>query len=294
MSMPPALPFGRWLCAGLLMACAAAPAVAQSGAPALRPGASEAARTGTGPRATSATAPTGAEAAVAGPHAERRQSFRNRCVARTPNSSAEPHAAHPAAPAQAISASDRRLMRQLLQEHIALAKMSALATSISGNDAVRQQAERVLVDHYGAIDTLRRIGCEGGVVLPGGVEADQAAVLRRLALAAGPQFDRLYQQEAGAQRIGRLRAVLAGSAERPQAPPLKDYARSTLPLLDAEMAMLAPASTPDAAEPPAAGAAHGASAPAAATPATGKPATPAAPAAAPAADGAASAPPARP
>jgi putative membrane protein len=70
-----------------------------------------------------------------------------------------------------------------------------MAIAKSSNDVVRAYANRMVVEHQEAAETLRRNRSEAGVTLaptPGGREPRHARVLDRLAQLQGPEFDAVY------------------------------------------------------------------------------------------------------
>ncbi|WP_334189460.1 DUF4142 domain-containing protein [Noviherbaspirillum sp.] len=126
---------------------------------------------------------------------------------------------------------DRKLMRELAQAHLAEIKMSGLATAISANPAIRGYGEKMLEEHLTALDELRKLADRGGVILPGGVDKEAAAVLRQLALKAGDEFDRMYMEQAGFVNHEQSHRVFEEASSRAQSPVLKAYAARLVPVI---------------------------------------------------------------
>jgi putative membrane protein len=126
---------------------------------------------------------------------------------------------------------DRKLMRELAQAHLAEIKMSGLATAISANPAIRGYGEKMLEEHLTALDELRSLADRSGVILPGGLDKEHAAVLRQLALKAGDEFDRMYMEQAGFASHEQSHRVFQEASSRAQSPELKSYAARLVPVI---------------------------------------------------------------
>lgn len=131
-----------------------------------------------------------------------------------------------------LGIADRTLMRELAQAHLAEVKMSALATAISRNDAIRSYAEKMLEEHLKALDELKMIAAENQVILPGGVEMEQAALLGKLAVLAGEEFNQLYMAQAGLASHQQAHQLFREAGSRAQAPELKAYAATLVPVIE--------------------------------------------------------------
>lgn len=123
-----------------------------------------------------------------------------------------------------ISNADTRMMRDLAQIHLAEIKTASLATAISTDPQVRSYAEQVLEEHYKALDELRRIADNKSVILPGGVEKENAALLHKLALQTGQEFDRVYLEQAGLKLHQEALRLFQEASNRSSMPELKAYA----------------------------------------------------------------------
>ncbi|GIZ50253.1 DUF4142 domain-containing protein [Noviherbaspirillum aridicola] len=130
-----------------------------------------------------------------------------------------------------VSNADAQLMRDLGAAHLAEIKMAALATAISGDEAIRLYAQKMLEEHYAALDNLRRVARTAGVVLPGGVATEHAALLRKQALLTGQEFDRAYLQEAGLA-LHEQSHKLAQSAMKASSPEVRNHAAMLLPVVE--------------------------------------------------------------
>jgi len=128
------------------------------------------------------------------------------------------------------SNSDAQLLRDLASAQWAEIKMAGLATAISGDEATRLYAEKMVEEHYAAMDSLRRLARSLSVILPGGVDTEQAALLRKQALLTGPDFDRAYLQEAGVA-LHENAHKLVQAASRASSPEIRDYAAMLLPVI---------------------------------------------------------------
>jgi putative membrane protein len=130
-----------------------------------------------------------------------------------------------------VGKADSKLMRQMAQAHLAEIKTAALATAISDDKALRGYAEKMLEEHGKALDELRLLARRADVILPGGVETEQASLLHKLALATGKQFNQMYHAEAGLALHQQSQALFKEAASRAEAPELKAYANNVLPIV---------------------------------------------------------------
>ncbi|SNS91354.1 putative membrane protein [Noviherbaspirillum humi] len=136
-----------------------------------------------------------------------------------------------------ISNADKNLMREMTQAHLFEIKMSALATAISRNDTVRTYAEKMLNEHVDALEDLRKLAAKSRVVLPGGLEKDQAGALHKLALAAGDEFDKMYLTQAGPESHQQSQRLFQEASGKAQSADLKDYAAKVLPVVNQHLQM---------------------------------------------------------
>jgi putative membrane protein len=99
----------------------------------------------------------------------------------------------PYAPDRAkISIADSNMMRDLAKVNIAKVQMSGLALAISQDETVRRYAQTVLNAHGDALRELRELAAAKGVILPGGIDREPAALLRQLTFVRGDEFDRRF------------------------------------------------------------------------------------------------------
>lgn len=130
-----------------------------------------------------------------------------------------------------VGNADRKLMRQLAQAHMAEIKTAALATAISDDKALQGYAVKMLEEHGKALDELRMLARRADVILPGGVETEQASLLHKLALTTGKQFNQMYHAQAGLALHEQSQALFKEAAARAEAPELKAYAGKMLPIV---------------------------------------------------------------
>ena len=150
-------------------------------------------------------------------------------------SSQAPAASSVQGPAEAggnktLSLADQNLMRELAQAHLAEAKMAALATAISSDPAIRTYAEKMLEEHLKVMAELRQLADQHKVVLPGGVEQEQAALLHKLSLLTGQEFNQLYLAEAGVTLHQAAHKLFEQASNRAQSPELKAFAAKLAPI----------------------------------------------------------------
>lgn len=123
---------------------------------------------------------------------------------------------------------DRRRLRALAQAHLAETKLSGLATANATDPGTRGYAEKMLEVHGRALDELRLLARRSGVLLPGGLEFEQANLLHALALKTGTQFDQLYLQTAGIDVHEQSARLLEETVDGPYTAELKTLARNQL------------------------------------------------------------------
>lgn len=123
-----------------------------------------------------------------------------------------------------VNGPDKLAMRALAQAHLYETKLAGLATAVSGSPVVRGYATKMLEQHLAALDTLRGIAEQKRVILPGGVESGQAAVLHALAMKSGTDFDAAYLNEAGSALQQKELSYIEGVAKSAQLDALRNYA----------------------------------------------------------------------
>ena len=133
-----------------------------------------------------------------------------------------------AVPRPVFGLPDRRRLRALAQAHLAETKLSGLAAANATDPATRGYAEKMLEVHGRALDELRLLARRSGVLLPGGLESEQAALLHALGLTTGAQFDQLYLQTAGLDAHEQSARLLEETVNGPYATELKTLARNQL------------------------------------------------------------------
>lgn len=136
-----------------------------------------------------------------------------------------------------VSKNDYQMMRELAQANLAQIKMSALAAAISQKEDIRKYAEIMLNEHYAANDRLQKLADSHKVILPHGVDEEQAQALRKLVLMAGPDFDRAYLSVAGAEHHDRTQQLIQRATTEAQDERLKAYAATRLPMIGKHQAL---------------------------------------------------------
>lgn len=130
-----------------------------------------------------------------------------------------------------VSNSDAQILRGLAAANLAEIKMAGLATAISGDEAIRLYGEKMLEEHYLALERLRQLANTLGVTLPGGVDTEKAALLRKQALLTGQEFDTAYLKEAGLMMHEQARKA-AQAAASASSPEIRQYAAQLLPAIE--------------------------------------------------------------
>lgn len=137
--------------------------------------------------------------------------------------------ANPAStPRPVFGLQDRRRLRALAQAHLAETKLAGLATANATDPPTRGYAEKMLEVHGRALDDVRLLARRSSVVLPGGLESEQANLLHVLSLKTGAQFDQLYLQTAGVEVHEQSARLLEETVNGPYAAELKTLARNQL------------------------------------------------------------------
>lgn len=218
----------RACAAGVWLAAFCLPAAAQSSSPSAE-GGGEGNRVGAA-RGSAATAPMTGGSAASGGRSNAMGDPRSGAAPIGRDGGALSHQPDRQEKAKA-SNSDAQLLRDLAAAHLAEIKMASLATSISGNEAIHLYAQKMLEEHYAAMDGLRRTARALGVVLPGGVDTEHAALLRKQAMLTGQEFDRSYLEQAGLA-LHEQAHKLAQAAMKASAPEIRNHAAMLLPVIE--------------------------------------------------------------
>lgn len=126
---------------------------------------------------------------------------------------------------------ERKLMRQFAQAHLGEIKLAALATAISGDKAIISYAVKMLEEHGVALEELQFLAQQAGVILPGGVENERAAVLHKFSLMTGKEFDQAYLSEAGIASHEKSIRLFEDGMKQIESATLKFYVANTMPLI---------------------------------------------------------------
>ena len=108
-----------------------------------------------------------------------------------------------------------------------------IALQKSGNEAIRGFANRMLIEHQEAVGVLAKARQEAGVTFaptPGGRDPRHTAVLERLSVLSGPDFDTTYaraQLEAKTEAVDQFGAY----SQNGDNANLRKYAQAMLPKL---------------------------------------------------------------
>lgn len=130
-----------------------------------------------------------------------------------------------------IDNGDSTLMRRMAESHFGEIRLAALALEISTDAKVRNFAQTLLDDHYAALDQLRKLAGDKGVVLPGGPDTEGAAKATQLARLTGDEFNRQFMASAGTEAHDKAAKLFDEAKGKAKDEDLQAYVAKTGPVV---------------------------------------------------------------
>jgi putative membrane protein len=145
-------------------------------------------------------------------------------------------AAASAPPAVIVSPTDAELMMHAAQDSMAEVRLAQLAQQRAGTDAVRQLAQRIVLDHTNADAELFPLARQRGVALAPSLHPEHQAMEQRLAYLSGTQFDVAFLEYLIGDHA-RSVAMFERAAATATDSALRSWAARQLPILRHHQAM---------------------------------------------------------
>jgi putative membrane protein len=133
--------------------------------------------------------------------------------------------------ASGISSSDRQFLTKAAEGSMAEIEMGKLAQERGSSEHVKELGKQLAEDHQKSLDQVRTIAESKGMTLPQEVSKKDKAEHDRLSGMSGDAFDRAFLR-ATQQDHKKDIAEYKRQAERSTDPDVKQYAQSTLPVLE--------------------------------------------------------------
>lgn len=157
------------------------------------------------------------------------------------NNAAAPSAATPGleagAPAGVSRSETQKFINVVGDSNRAEIAEAHYAIAHTQSDLVKQFAQKMIADHTHANDQLTTIAMASGYTTPLGVSQEDRALMARLELNRGPQFNTAYSRAQAADHREAV-AVFKRAEQNPRiAPALRNFARMTLPVLEDHLRM---------------------------------------------------------
>ncbi len=131
----------------------------------------------------------------------------------------------------ALSAADKKFVREAAQGGLAEVEMGKLASQKGSNSDVKSFGQMMVDDHTKANDELKSLASSKGVTVPSDLDAKDKAEVSRLEKLSGEQFDRAYMQAMTRDHKKDI-AEFKRESTSGKDTELKDWAGKTLPTLE--------------------------------------------------------------
>jgi putative membrane protein len=130
----------------------------------------------------------------------------------------------------AISASDKKFVRDAAQGGLAEVELGKMATEKASNPEVRKFGQRMVDDHSKANDQLKQVASSKGIAVPDKLNAKDEMTKQHLSNLSGEQFDKAYMSDMvkdHTQDVADFQRESNSGAD----PDVKSFAQQTLPTL---------------------------------------------------------------
>ena len=111
-----------------------------------------------------------------------------------------------------------------------------LAQQKSSNDAVKQFGEKLVQDHTKANDQLKEVASKAGITVPATLDSKHQAMVDKLSKLSGPAFDKAFAKDAVKDHEKDIK-LFKKEAENATNPSIKEFASSTLPVLQEHLSL---------------------------------------------------------
>lgn len=136
-----------------------------------------------------------------------------------------------------MSSTDKKFMMMAAMGGMAEIEMARLALQKSGNDSVKQYAQKMIDDHTMAGDELKQLASSKGVTLPMQPDAKHMAMMSKMQKLSGAQFDMMYVKEAGVKDHEKMAKLYMKESMSGKDMDAKAWAAKTLPAVQMHLQM---------------------------------------------------------
>lgn len=136
-----------------------------------------------------------------------------------------------------MSSGDQKFMTMAAMGGMAEIEMARLALQKSGNESVKQYAQKMIDDHTMAGDELKRLASIKGITLPMQPDAKQMAMMAKLQRLSGAEFDMMYVKEAGVKAHQDMEKLFMKESMNGKDMEAKTFASKTLPTVRMHLQM---------------------------------------------------------
>lgn len=136
-----------------------------------------------------------------------------------------------------MSSADQKFMMMAATGGMAEIEMARLALQRSGNESVKQYAQKMIDDHTMAGEELKRLAAMKGITLPTQPDAKQMAMMAKLQRLSGAEFDMMYVKEAGVKAHQDMEKLFMKESMGGKDMEAKTFASKTLPVVRMHLQM---------------------------------------------------------
>ncbi|HJS87065.1 MAG TPA: DUF4142 domain-containing protein [Acetobacteraceae bacterium] len=141
-----------------------------------------------------------------------------------------------AASAAQLSPQDQQFVKQAAQGGMEEIQSGQLAEQKGASPAVRQLGQTLVADHTMADNQLKQIAQQQGFTLPQSTDQEAQQELQKMKSLSGQQFDKQFIDEQIEDHEKTIQ-LFQNEAQNTQDPALRNFAQSTIPVLQKHLQM---------------------------------------------------------
>jgi putative membrane protein len=132
---------------------------------------------------------------------------------------------------------DKKFVENAALGGMAEVELGKLATQKASSDAVKQFGQKMVDDHSKANDQLKEIASKENISIPASLDSKHQSRIEKLSKLSGPDFDKAYVKD---QLKDHKKDVsqFKSEAENGSNPNIKQFASTTLPILQEHLSMV--------------------------------------------------------
>ena len=132
--------------------------------------------------------------------------------------------------------SDQKFVEEAANGGMMEVAVGKLAQQKSSNDAVKQFGEKLVQDHTKANDQLKEAASKAGITVPATLDSKHQSKVDKLSSLSGDAFDKAFAKDAVKDHEKDIK-LFKKEAESATHPSIKEFASSTLPVLQEHLSM---------------------------------------------------------